>query len=79
VQTKLVVERNLSFFTLFYQYLIQLLPVAILASLFFKGRIQFGEISQATSAFNSVLDDCSLVVLPVREHLRVLRCCRAPG
>uniref|UniRef100_A0A7S0RAI6 ABC transporter domain-containing protein n=1 Tax=Chlamydomonas leiostraca TaxID=1034604 RepID=A0A7S0RAI6_9CHLO len=58
----LVASRNLDFFTSFYRYLIQLLPAAVVAPLFFQGKIEFGVINQSQSAFNHVLNDLSLVV-----------------
>eukprot|EP00879_Flechtneria_rotunda_P026551 GHRR01028321.1.p1 GENE.GHRR01028321.1~~GHRR01028321.1.p1 ORF type:complete len:773 (+),score=316.24 GHRR01028321.1:1160-3478(+) len=58
----LVASRNLDFFTSFYKYLIQLLPAAVVAPLFFAGKIEFGVITQSSSAFNHILNDVSLVV-----------------
>ncbi|KAL6783973.1 hypothetical protein ACKKBG_A04255 [Auxenochlorella protothecoides x Auxenochlorella symbiontica] len=55
-------SRNLAFFTSFYRFLIQLLPAAVIAPLYFKGDIEFGVINQSTSAFNHILGDVSLVV-----------------
>jgi len=58
----LITNRNLGFFTSYYQYLIGLLPAAIIAPLYFQGQVEFGVISQTSSAFNHVLGDVSLVV-----------------
>eukprot|EP00775_Hariotina_reticulata_P004789 gene4789-5039_t len=58
----LVASRNLDFFTSFYRYLIQLLPAAVVAPLFFAGKIEFGVITQSSSAFSHILNDVSLVV-----------------
>ncbi|GAX72920.1 hypothetical protein CEUSTIGMA_g375.t1 [Chlamydomonas eustigma] len=58
----LTASRNLEFFTSFYRYFIQLLPAAVVAPLFFQGKIEFGVINQSTSAFNHILTDLSLVV-----------------
>ncbi|CAL8470471.1 g10013 [Coccomyxa elongata] len=58
----LVTSRNLSFFTSFYRFLIQILPAAVVAPLFFRGEIEFGVINQSSSAFNHILSDVSLVV-----------------
>jgi hypothetical protein len=44
------------------RYLIQLLPAAVVAPLFFRGEIEFGVINQSQSAFNHILNDVSLVV-----------------
>lgn len=55
-------SRNLNFFTSFYRFLIQILPAAVIAPLFFRGEIEFGVINQSASAFNHILSDVSLVV-----------------
>ena len=55
-------ERNLGFFTSFYRFLISLLPAAVVSPLYFRGEIEFGTISQCSSAFSHVLSDVSLVV-----------------
>lgn len=55
-------SRNLSFFTSMYRYVIQILPAAVVAPLYFKGKIELGVINQSASAFNHVLSDVSLVV-----------------
>jgi ABC-type uncharacterized transport system fused permease/ATPase subunit len=52
----------LDFFTSAYRYLIQLLPAAVVAPLFFAGKIEFGVINQSFSAFNHVLGDFSIIV-----------------
>ncbi len=61
----LIASRNLSFFTGGYRYLIQILPAAVIAPLYFQGRIQFGVINQSLSAFNHILSDVSLIVYQV--------------
>eukprot|EP00889_Picochlorum_renovo_P000923 jgi/Picre1/27953/NNA_000914.t1 len=58
----LVASRRLSFFTSFYRFLIQILPAAVVAPLYFKGSIEFGVVNQSSSAFNHILTDISLVV-----------------
>ena len=58
----LATSRNLSFFTSMYRYVIQILPAAVVAPLYFKGSIELGVINQSASAFNHVLSDVSLVV-----------------
>ena len=45
-----------------YRYVIQILPAAVVAPLYFKGSIELGVINQSASAFNHVLSDVSLVV-----------------
>lgn len=58
----LATSRNLAFFTSMYRYVIQILPAAVVAPLYFKGSIELGVINQSASAFNHVLSDVSLVV-----------------
>ena len=50
------------------RFLIQVLPAAVVAPLYFRGEIEFGVINQSSSAFNHILTDVSLVVY------QVLRC-----
>ncbi|KAG2432912.1 hypothetical protein HXX76_008642 [Chlamydomonas incerta] len=61
----LTASRNLDFFTSFYRYMIQLLPAAVVAPLFFQGKIDFGVINQSQSAFNHILNDVSLVIYQI--------------
>jgi putative ATP-binding cassette transporter len=56
------VNRNLSFFTTGYNYMIQLIPALIVAPLFIRGSAQFGEIPQASMAFAHLVGAFSLVV-----------------
>ncbi|CAN1263035.1 ABC transporter D family member 2, chloroplastic [Linum perenne] len=58
----LISSRNLEFFTSGYRYLIQILPAALVAPMFFSGKIEFGVINQSVSAFNHILGDFSLIV-----------------
>lgn len=58
----LVAGRNLQFFTSFYKYMIMLLPAAVVAPLYFEGKIEFGVINQSQSAFSHILNDVSLIV-----------------
>lgn len=62
LQKLLISSRNLEFFTNGYRYLIQILPVAVVAPMFFSGKIEFGVINQSVSAFNHILGDFSLIV-----------------
>ncbi len=52
----------------FRRFLIQILPAAVVAPLFFRGEIEFGVINQSSSAFNHILTDVSLVVYQVRNR-----------
>jgi putative ATP-binding cassette transporter len=58
----IAVNRNLSFFTTGYNYMIQLIPALIVAPLFIRGSAQFGEIPQASMAFAHLVGAFSLVV-----------------
>lgn len=58
----LISSRNLEFFTSGYRYLIQILPAAVVAPMYFSGKIEFGVINQSVSAFNHILGDVSLIV-----------------
>ncbi|CAM6120220.1 unnamed protein product [Calypogeia fissa] len=58
----LAVSRNLNLFTSGYRYFIQLLPAAVVAPIYFKGKIDFGVINQSFAAFDHILGDLSLVV-----------------
>lgn len=54
--------RNLEFFTTAYQYLIQVVPVAVVAPQYFSGAVQLGVVSQSAGAFNHILGDVSIIV-----------------
>ncbi|XP_010925713.1 ABC transporter D family member 2, chloroplastic [Elaeis guineensis] len=58
----LISSRNLEFFTNGYRYLIQILPAAVVAPMYFTGKIEFGVINQSVSAFNHILGDFSIIV-----------------
>jgi len=62
LQQLLMASRNLEFFTSGYRYIIQVLPAAVVAPMYFSGKIGFGVINQSRSAFNHILADFSLVV-----------------
>ena len=55
-------ERNLEFFTKGYEYVILILPVVIMAPMYFAGEIKFGVVTQAESAFIQVLSALSVIV-----------------
>ncbi|XP_022948180.1 ABC transporter D family member 2, chloroplastic isoform X1 [Cucurbita moschata] len=58
----LIASRNLEFFTNGYRYLIQILPAAVVAPMYFSGKIEFGVINQSVSAFNHIFGDFSIIV-----------------
>ena len=55
-------QRNLDFFTTGYNYLVIILPAMIVAPMYFAGKVEFGEISQASFAFGQVLSAFSIIV-----------------
>jgi putative ATP-binding cassette transporter len=55
-------NRNLSFFTSGYNYMIQLIPILIVAPLFMRHGVEFGVIGQAGMAFATLLGAFSLVI-----------------
>lgn len=56
------INRNLSFFTTGYNYLIQLIPLIIVAPMFMDGKVEFGVIGQSAMAFATLLGAFSLVI-----------------
>lgn len=55
-------ERNLEFFTKGYEYVILILPIVVMAPMYFAGQIKFGVVTQAEGAFISVLSALSVIV-----------------
>lgn len=55
-------QRNLDFFTTGYNYLVIILPAMIVAPMYFAGKVEFGEISQASFAFGQVLSAFSIII-----------------
>jgi putative ATP-binding cassette transporter len=55
-------SRNINFFTRGFDYLIQLIPLVIVAPLYFQGRVEIGELWRAQNAFAFVLGAFSIVV-----------------
>lgn len=58
----LLCSRNLAFFTQSYTYLVEILPLAVIAPLYFAGSVEMGVVSQAAQAFRHVLSDLSIIV-----------------
>jgi vitamin B12/bleomycin/antimicrobial peptide transport system ATP-binding/permease protein len=58
----IAVNRNLSFFTTGYNYLIQIIPALVVAPLFIRGEVEFGAITQSTMAFTHLLGAFSLII-----------------
>jgi hypothetical protein len=55
-------QRNVDLFNTVYNYMVQVVPAAVVAPLYFQGKIQLGVVSQSYGAFNHVLGDLSLIV-----------------
>uniref|UniRef100_A0A7S1XIQ2 Probable ATP-dependent transporter ycf16 n=1 Tax=Erythrolobus australicus TaxID=1077150 RepID=A0A7S1XIQ2_9RHOD len=60
-------QRNLDYFVQLYTYLVQVLPVVVLAPRYFAGQTSTGSLQQAWAAFNSVLRDLSFIVMRFDE------------
>lgn len=58
----IALSRNISFLTTWYDYLIQLLPLLIVAPLFIRGDVEFGAVTQAQMAFAHVMGAFSIIV-----------------
>jgi vitamin B12/bleomycin/antimicrobial peptide transport system ATP-binding/permease protein len=56
------VNRNVGFFTTGYNYLIQIIPILIVAPLFMRQETEFGVITQSAMAFSHLLGAFSLIV-----------------
>jgi putative ATP-binding cassette transporter len=63
----IAVNRNLGFFTTGYNYLIQIIPILIVAPLFIRGQAEFGVISQSSMAFSHLIGAFSLVVTQFQQ------------
>jgi len=63
----IAVNRNLGFFTTGYDYMIQLIPILIVAPLFIRGQGEFGVISQSSMAFSHLIGAFSLVVTQFQQ------------
>jgi putative ATP-binding cassette transporter len=61
-------SRNIGFFTTGFDYMIQLIPLLLVAPLFFRGEVEFGAVTQAQMVFIHVMGAFSLVV---KEFQRV--------
>jgi vitamin B12/bleomycin/antimicrobial peptide transport system ATP-binding/permease protein len=58
----IAINRNLNFFTTGYNYLIQLIPVLIVAPMFIRKEVEFGVIGQSAMAFAALLGAFSLII-----------------
>jgi putative ATP-binding cassette transporter len=67
------VTRNLGFFTVGYNYLIQLIPLLIVAPLYIRGDVEFGVVTQSAMAFAQVLGAFSLIVTQFTDAIEQSR------
>jgi putative ATP-binding cassette transporter len=58
----ILVNRNLNFFTTGYNYLVQIIPVLLIAPLFIRGQVEFGVVTQSAMAFAMLIGAISLIV-----------------
>jgi len=56
------VNRNLGFFTIGYNYLIQIIPILIVAPRYIRGEVELGVVTQSAMAFAQILGAFSLIV-----------------
>jgi putative ATP-binding cassette transporter len=63
----IAVNRNLSFFTIGYNYGIQLIPALVIGPQFIRGQVEFGVITQSAMAFSHLLGAFSLVVTQIQS------------
>ena len=61
-QRVISVNRNVSFFTTGYNYLIPVIPVFVVAHLFMWGQVEFGVITQSSMAFAQLMGAFSLII-----------------
>ena len=69
------VNRRLGFFTAGYNYLVQLIPVVVVAPMFIHGEVEFGVITQSAMVFAMLLGAFSLIInmfQPISSYTAVL-------
>jgi putative ATP-binding cassette transporter len=58
----IAVNRNLGFFTTGYNYMVQIIPVLVVAPLFIRGQAEFGVVTQSAMAFAMLVGAFSLII-----------------
>src|SRR5262249_7181515 len=58
----IAVNLRLGFFTGGYRYLVQIIPILVVAALYMRGEVQFGVVTQAAMAFAQLSGAFSLVI-----------------
>ncbi len=56
------VNRNVGFFTTAYNFAIQIIPILIVAPLYFRNQIEFGVITQSAMAFSQLVGAISILI-----------------
>lgn len=56
------VNRNLGFFTTGFNWMIQIIPVLLVAPLYMQGKVEFGVVTQSAMAFSMLVGAFSLIV-----------------
>lgn len=60
-------ESKMGLFGSIFRNLIRILPIAVISGDYFSGNIQLGKINQCSLAFNSIVEDISILVNTFRE------------
>jgi putative ATP-binding cassette transporter len=58
----IALNRTTAFFTVGFEYMTQLIPTLVVAPLYIRGEIEFGQVTQAAMAFTMVMGAFSLIV-----------------
>jgi putative ATP-binding cassette transporter len=58
----IAVNRNVGFFTTGYSYAIQLIPIVVVAPLYFRKEVEFGVITQSAMAFSQLVGAISILI-----------------
>lgn len=66
----LIASRNLDFFTSFYRFLIQLLPAAVVAPLFFAGKLHCLIFQRSVQSNPAQCSYCHLLAVGTCQHAR---------
>jgi putative ATP-binding cassette transporter len=58
----IVVQRNVQFFTVIYGYLTPVIPLLVVAPLYFRDEVSFDEVAQSVGAFAAVVGALSVII-----------------
>ena len=56
------VQRNVQFFTVIYNYLIPVIPLLVVAPLYFEDRVDFAQVTRSVGAFVAVVGALSVII-----------------